>query len=294
MQFTGLLLKAVISQSDKIMKRHPIIFSKFELHGQTAIITGGAGLLGRQFCRTLAQAGANVVCADSDLQSAQTLARELTKEGYSVHAFQVDVTNARSNDELAAFAVSQFGKLDVLVTCAALDPKYDREHADQFSHDFVDFPLDVWQRALEINLTGTFLSAQSCIPHMQKNKYGVLVLISSIYGLVGPDQRIYQSKDGTAQFKPPYYSVTKSAVLGLVKYLAAYYAGQPIRVNALSPGGVYNGQSEEFIRQYSSRSIVGRLADEDEMNGALLFLCSPASSYMTGANLVVDGGWTVW
>jgi 2-deoxy-D-gluconate 3-dehydrogenase len=129
---------------------------------------------------------------------------------------------------------------------------------------------------------------------MLKNQYEVLALISSSYGLVGPDQRIYQQKNKPNQFKPPFYSVTKSAVLGLVKYLAAYYSGQPIQVNALSPGGVYNGQSEEFIQRYSSRSIISRLADEDELNGALLFLCSPASSDMTGANLKVDGGWTAW
>jgi NAD(P)-dependent dehydrogenase (short-subunit alcohol dehydrogenase family) len=276
------------------MQQQSKIISKFDLHGQTAVITGGAGLLGRQFCRTLAQAGANVICADANLQAGQALARGLKKEGLSVQAFQANVTDPQSNREMAAYAASAFGKLDILVTCAALDPKFDKEHADQFTHDFVDFPLELWQRALEINLTGTFLSAQECIPQMLKNNYGVLVLISSIYGLVGPDQRIYQQKDKTNQSKPPFYSVTKSAVLGLVKYLAAYYTGQPIRVNALSPGGVYNGQTEEFIQHYSSRSIIGRMAEENEMNGALLFLSSPASSYMTGANLVIDGGWTAW
>ena len=276
------------------MMHNSNIFSKFDLHGQTAVVTGGAGLLGRQFCCTLAQAGANLVCADVNFPAAQTFTDDLSKESLSVNAFQVDVANPRSNQEMATFAASKFNRLDILVTCAALDPKFDKEHADQFAHGFVDFPLELWQCALEINLTGTFLSAQSCIPQMLKNKYGVLVLISSIYGLVGPDQRIYQHKDKTAQSKPPFYSVTKSAVLGLVQYLAAFYSGQPIRVNALSPGGVYNGQSEDFIQHYSSRSIIGRLADEDEMNGALLFLCSHASSYMTGANLVVDGGWTAW
>lgn len=216
------------------------------------------------------------------------------KNGLSANAFKVDVTNPSSNQEMAAYAYSLFNRLDILIICATLDPKFDNEHADQFIHGFVDFPLELWQRALEINITGTYLSTQSCIPYMLKNQYGVLVLISSIYGLVGPDQRIYQQKDSITQSKPPFYPVTKSAILGLVKYLAAFYAGQPIRANALSPGGVYNGQSEEFIRQYSSRSIIGRLAKEDEMNGALLFLASPASDYMTGANLVVDVGWMTW
>ncbi len=276
------------------MPKQSQILSKFDLHGQTAVVTGGAGLLGKQFCRTLAQAGANVICADTNLPAGQALAHDLEEEGLTVKEFQVDVTNSQSNHAMADFAVSTFGKLDILVTCAALDPKFDKEHADQFTPGFVDFPLELWQRALAINLTGTFLSAQACIPPMLKNKYGVLILISSIYGLVGPDQRIYQYKGKTNQSKPPFYSVTKSAVLGLVKYLAAYYAGQPIRVNALTPGGVYNGQTQEFIQNYSSRSILGRMAEEDEMNGALLFLSSSASSYMTGANLVIDGGWTAW
>jgi 2-deoxy-D-gluconate 3-dehydrogenase len=129
---------------------------------------------------------------------------------------------------------------------------------------------------------------------MLAQKSGVIINLSSIYGITAPDQRMYQREGLPAQFKPVYYTVTKSAILGFTKYLAAYYAGRNIRVNAISPGGVFNDHDAEFVQAYSARSVMGRMAEKNEMNGALLFLASDASAYMTGANLVVDGGWTIW
>jgi len=147
---------------------------------------------------------------------------------------------------------------------------------------------------LDVNLTGMFLCAQAAVKPMLEQNHGVIINICSTYGLVGPDQRIYQRPGQEQQFKPVYYSVSKAGVLGLTRYLATYYAGKNIRANALTPGGVYNQHQEPFLTNYNYRTVMGRMAAQDEMNGALLLLASDASSYMTGANLVVDGGWTAW
>jgi 2-deoxy-D-gluconate 3-dehydrogenase len=163
------------------------------------------------------------------------------------------------------------------------------------SGSFEDYPLDAWKAALDVNLTGMFLCCQAAVkPMLAQGKKGSIINICSTYGMVAPDQRIYQRGGDQTSYKPVYYSVTKAGVLGLTRYLSAYYAGSEIRVNALTPGGIYNNHDDEFLKAYSARTIMGRMAHKDEMNGALLFLASDASSYMTGSNLVVDGGWTAW
>ena len=162
------------------------------------------------------------------------------------------------------------------------------------SNAFEEYPLQNWQASLHVNLTGTFLATQAAVQQMLKQGSGVVVNICSTYGLAGPDQRIYQREGQPPEYKPVDYSVTKAGILGFTRYLAAYYGDRNIRVNALSPGGVYNQHDEEFAQAYSARAILGRMANIDEMNGAMLFLCSDASSYMTGSNLIVDGGWTAW
>ena len=198
-------------------------------------------------------------------------------------------------------ALETFGRLDILVNSAALDPKFDPQHLPAALHGsgtgaFEDFPFEAWNQALAVNLTGAYLCCQAAVQPMLAQGSGVIINLSSIYGLVGPDQRLYQrgESDAPAQYKPVYYSVTKAGILGLTRYLATYYAGKNIRVNALTPGGVFNGHDESFVQAYSARAVLGRMAEKDEMNGALLFLASDASAYMTGANLVVDGGWTAW
>lgn len=271
------------------------ILNKFSLSGQTALITGGAGLLGRQFSRTLGEAGANVVVADLDFDAARDYAQSLLDAGIRAIAVRVDVTNLDSVEALIEHTIYEFGQLDVLVNSAALDPKFDPQHLDaQGANAFETYPLDQWKQAIDVNLTGMFLVCQAAARQMLINNHGAIINICSTYGLVGPDQSLYERPDGSRQFKPVYYSVTKAGVLGLTRYLATYYAGKPIRVNALTPGGVYNQHDEVFEKSYSARTVMGRMAELDEMNGAILFLASEASSYMTGANLVVDGGWTAW
>lgn len=271
------------------------VLDKFNMQERAVIITGGAGLLGRQFGLALAQAGAQVMLADLAIEPAMAYAETLRSQGLSVDAVRVDVTDPASTTEMVANTLERFGRLDVLVNSAALDPKFDPQHAgNQGANAFETYSLDSWRQALDVNLTGMFLASQAAVQPMLAQGKGVIINICSTYGLNGPDQRIYERPDGTRSFKPVYYSVTKAGVLGFTRYLAAYYAGKNLRVNALTPGGVFNGHDEVFTQAYSARTILGRMANLDEMSAAMLFLASDASSYMTGSNLVVDGGWTAW
>lgn len=275
----------------------------FDLQGRVALVTGGAGLLGSEFCLTLAQAGAQVMVADLDQERAIATAAQIHQRGLAAEAAGVDVTAPSSVHQMLAATLKAFGRLDILVNSAALDPKMDPEHLAQPAGgaaedlnltSFEYFPLEAWKQALEVNLTGMFLCSQAAAPPMLAQGQGVIINLSSIYGLAAPDQRLYARPGEPTRYKPAYYSVTKAGVLGFTRYLAAYYAGKNIRVNALTPGGVYNGHDEDFAQAYAARTVIGRMAEKDEMNGALLFLASDASTYMTGANLVVDGGWTTW
>lgn len=274
------------------------IFEQFNLQGQTALVTGGAGLLGREFCRTLAQAGAAVMVADVQTDATRQVAKDLESQGLAAAAVTMDITSPGSVASGMQAAQQLAGRLDILVNSAALDPKFDaaarQSGAGGQSGQFETYPLSAWQQALDVNLTGMFLCCQAAGRIMLEQGQGVIINLCSMYGLVGPDQRLYQRPNQPPQFKPVYYSVTKAGVLGLTRYLAAYYAGKNIRVNALTPGGVFNDHDETFLQAYAARAVLGRMARKDEMNGALLFLASSASAYMTGANLVVDGGWTAW
>lgn len=273
------------------------IQDKFDLSGRVAVVTGGAGLLGAEFCQTLAEGGASVAVVDLNPSASQAVAEALTKGGYRALAISADITEPDSVNALVEKVLSAFGRLDILVNSAALDPKFDPDAMKKGTTPgaFEDYPLDQWNAALGVNLTGMFLVTQACVkPMIGQGKKGSVINICSTYGLNGPDQRIYVKDGERVAFKPVYYTVTKAGVLGFTKYLAAYYAGTEIRVNALTPGGVFNNHEDYFVKNYSAKTILGRMAKKDEMNGALLFLASDASSYMTGNNIVVDGGWTAW
>ena len=270
------------------------IFQKFSLAGRTAIVTGGAGLLGVEFCRTLAQAGAQVVVADLNESAAGKVAEDLKTAGYPAIHVVVDVTRPESTQAMVASAVENFGRVDVLVNSAALDPKFDPQNQDKQSNNaFETFPLAQWNQAIEVNLTGLFLCCQAVVGAMKDQGRGSIINICSTYGLVGPDQRIYRKKGQRNQtYKPAVYSVCKAGLIGFTKFLAAYYAGTKIRVNMLTPSGVYNNHEQEFTRNYSANTVLRRMSRKDEYGGAVVFLASEASSYMTGSNLVMDGGWT--
>ena len=273
------------------------IFDKFNLKDRVAVVTGGVGLLGTEFCRTLAEAGAAVAVVDLNAEKCAGGAETLAKAGYRALSVPTDITQPDSVKALVEKVLAEYGRLDILVNSAALDPKFDPAAAARgiAPGSFEDYPLKQWNAALNVNLTGMFLVTQACVkPMLAQGKKGSIINICSTYGLNGPDQRIYIKDGKRIAYKPAYYTTTKAGVLGFTKYLAAYYAGTEIRVNALTPGGVFNNHEEYFVKNYSAKTILGRMAKKDEMNGALLFLASDASSYMTGNNVIVDGGWTAW
>jgi 2-deoxy-D-gluconate 3-dehydrogenase len=271
--------------------------AKFDLKGRAALVTGGGGLLGTEFCKALAEAGAAVAVVDLNEAACRGVSGSLSQSGSRAMPVVCDLRDVNSIKRAVDAVLTAFGRIDVLVNSAALDPKFDQDasRAGIAPGSFEDYPLDQWNAALNVNLTGTFLMTQACVrPMLDLGARGSIINICSTYGLNGPDQRIYIKDGKRVAFKPVYYTVTKAGILGFTRYLAAYYAGTEIRVNALTPGGVFNDHEDYFVHNYSARTILGRMARPDEMSGALLFLASDASSYMTGGNLVVDGGWTAW
>lgn len=269
----------------------------FRLDGRVVVLTGGAGMLGREYARALLEAGAKVGIVDVRGDEAKRAAQEvsLLTKGEAI-AVAADVSSKEDVVRMVESVLNRWGRVDILINNAAIDPKFDAQVADQQGYAFEEYPLDAWKRSLDVNLTGAFLCSQEVGKVMVHQGGGVIVNISSTYGLVAPDQRLYR-REGEAEqtlFKPASYAVTKAAIAQLTRYLAAYWGDKKIRVNTLTPGGVYNAQSDEFVRKYSERTPMGRMAEKEEMCAALLFLVSDASSYMTGANLVIDGGWTAW
>lgn len=265
---------------------------RFDLTGRTAIVTGAAGLLGRSHCRALAEAGARVIAADRNLQACSELAEAL---GRTVIAIPVDVTDPDSVRVLLEEVLDRTGRVDVLVNNAAIDDKFEDPAAALELSRFENYPLELWKRSLDVNVTGVFLCSQIIGAEMARARRGSIINIGSTYGVVAPDPSLYRDPEGCQRFfKSPVYPTTKGAVLALTRFSAAYWGGAGVRVNALSPGGVQNGQEDFFVHEYSRRTPLGRMAAPDDFMGALVFLASDASAYVTGANLLVDGGYTLW
>ena len=260
----------------------------FDLSNRTIILTGGAGLLGSQYADGLSQAGANLILADINYAGCKNIAKQLEKKYQnSILPIKLDLTDQKSIKNMVKKTIKKFSKIDVLINNAAFQGKSGKERQIKFE----DLPSSLWDKAISVNLTGIFLSCQEVGKIMIKQKRGVIINIASIYGIVAADQRIY-GKSG--QNSAAFYAATKSAILNLTRYLAAYWQGIGIRVNTLSPGGVQNNQDPNFRKKYSEKTMIGRMAKKDEYVGPLLYLASDASSYMTGSNLIVDGGWTAW
>jgi NAD(P)-dependent dehydrogenase (short-subunit alcohol dehydrogenase family) len=267
---------------------------RFSLRGRTAVVTGAVGLLGREHCRALGEAGANVVVTDVDPSACEGFARELEAADVRAIGIAADITKKADLERLRDAALDRFGAVDVLVNNAAIDDKFDPA-ADLEASRFEEYALERWRRSLDVNVTGTFLCCQVLGKEMVKKGRGSIVNVASTYGVVSPDQSLYQGERGEQLFfKSAAYPVSKSAVIALSRYLATYWGRSGVRVNTLSPGGVEAQQDAHFVESYSRRTPMGRMARRDEYRGALVFLASEASSYLTGFNLVVDGGWTAW
>ncbi len=265
----------------------------FSLKGKVAVITGGAGLLGRRYAEALVACGAIPVMADVDGALAEKIAGELyQKYGGQARGYTVDVASKKSLEDLRNRVLGEFGRVDILINNAGISGKV----ADNtIAPGFEDYPFPEWQKAFDVNITGMLFAAQVFGREMVKRKQGVVVNVCSIYGILSPDQRIHYKEGAEKQFiKPVSYAVSKSAVLNLTRYLATYWAPQNIRVNSLTPGGVFDNQDKDFVQKYSERTPMGRMANPEDMVGPMLFLVSDASSYMTGANLIIDGGWSAW
>jgi 2-deoxy-D-gluconate 3-dehydrogenase len=268
----------------------------FDLTGQHALITGGGGLLGPFFARALLDVGAAVTLVDRDRALLDRALDDLLDEGYGkAAAMACDITDESAVAGMVETAATA-GPVEILINAAAVNPKFEPDETGSVRNAgaFAGYSVENFRRSVDVNLTGAFLITQAVCRGMERIGRGRIVNIASHYGLIGPDQRLYRDADGNQNFfKPVDYSATKAGILGFTRALAAYYRDTNIRANALTPGGAFNGHDETFVRNYSARTIVGRMADPGEYRGAIVFLCSDASSYMTGANLVVDGGWTV-
>lgn len=256
--------------------------------GKVVLLTGGGGVLGKVFAEALSELGANIFLIDIDAEGLIAAADDL-KGKYQV-GVEYKVLDLESPDQVAAVAVQvhkMFGRLDVLVNNAAF------VGANNISGWVTDFPsqtLSTWRRALEVNLTSAFSLSQQCYPMLKESGNGVIINIGSIYGELGPDMKLYK---GTTMGNPAAYAASKGGLLQLTRWLSTVLAPE-VRVNAISPGGVERDQPDVFCQRYIERTPLARMANEEDFKGSIAYLASDLSRYVTGQNLVVDGGWSVW
>jgi NAD(P)-dependent dehydrogenase (short-subunit alcohol dehydrogenase family) len=259
-----------------------------DMTGRVAAVAGGAGHVGSAVADALAELGAAVVVVDLDGPAADARAGALRAAfGVDAQALAVDLADEEAARGVAAFVRARCGRLDVLVNAAAL---VGTSPLEGWSVPFERQRVDTWRRAIEVNLTAAFVLAQSCADLLRESGHGSVINVASIYGLVGPDWRLYE---GTLLGNPAAYAASKGGLLQLTRWLATTLA-PAVRVNAITPGGVFRDTREPFLSRYASRVPLGRMATEDDLKGAAVYLASDLSAYVTGHNLVVDGGWTAW
>jgi len=275
-------------------------FSKFKLDGRVALITGASGLLGQEHASALLESGAKVVLTDISKKNLEIAKTKLSKLFHTemIYTKIMDVTSKDAIIKVFQELINYGLRIDVLINNAAIDPKVDQENGLKEISRLENFDLDQWNLELNVGLTGAFLCSQVFGSQMATDgKGGVILNIASDLSVFSPDQRLYLRSDrpkSRQPVKPVTYSVVKTGLIGLTRYLATYWVDQGVRCNALSPGGVFNGQDEHFVKRVTNLIPLNRMADIDEYRSTVQFLCSDASSYMTGQNIIIDGGRSVW
>ncbi|MFP9193837.1 SDR family oxidoreductase [Natrialbaceae archaeon A-CW1-1] len=266
------------------------IWELFDLEGRVAIVTGGAGQLGSQMCDALAEAGAHVVVASRTLETCQQKTDQLSAAHAEAMAVEVDVREKAQVERMVDTVLERFGSIDILVNNAYCGEGY--------GVPFEELSVEAWESMLEGVMTQTFLCSQAALPSLRTSEHGTIVNIGSHYGVVAPDHRVYGDSEIN---NPPNYGAAKAGVIQLTRWLATYLAEDGIRVNSISPGGFYSESMEDvsdyeevFVPNYEDRTPLGRMGDETDMKGIIVFLASEASKWMTGQNIVIDGGWTAW
>jgi len=281
------------------MSSQSISIPKFNISGKWALITGGAGLLGKEHAKALLEIGAKVVLWDINKEKLISASKDLIKKFSEQSVITSVVDISQEKEVLAACNIldSQGIVISILINNAAINPKYTSDSSGTVFSRVENLSLNDWNHQVSVGLTGAFICSKYFGPKMAINKSGVILNISSDLSVISPDQRLYKLSENaniSQPVKPITYSVIKSGIIGMTKYLATYWSAQGVRVNALSPGGVYDGQSEEFVQKITNLIPLGRMAKSSEYISAVQFLCSDASSYMTGQNIVIDGGRSVW
>lgn len=257
---------------------------KFSLHEKTAVVTGGAGLIGKPVVTGLAQADAKVYIADIDEKAGNEIEKTLHDKGLSGEWIRLDITDISSIKSCIKTVIEREKKIDIWVNCA-----YPR--TTDWSTKFEEIKYESWKKNVDMHLNGYFLCCQQIAEQMKKQKKGSIINLGSIYGIVGPDFSIYTGSNTTM---PAAYAAIKGGIINFTRYLATYYAKDGIRVNAVCPGGIYDNQPAVFVKKYAEKTPMGRMGSPEEIAGPVIFLASESSSYITGHILMVDGGWTVW
>lgn len=260
----------------------------FDLSGRVALITGGAGLLAPEHARALAEFGAIIILADINISKCKVAAAELSADDIECYAYELDVRSTESWTSVIENVVTKFGTIDILINNAGYT---NQSTTKNFHTTFESFPLQDWNSIIDVNLTGTFLGCQLVGQQMLQNGKGAIINMASLYGVVSPHHSIYE---GTPISQPVAYSVSKHGVVGLTRYVSTLWAKKGVRVNSITPGGVFNNHEGVFLENFEKLNPIGRMCDKSELRGAVVYLASDASSHVVGHNLIIDGGWTVW